>query len=337
MPEGAIGTAERVAANVVTSENREAFLSHRLDLAKPEPKPAAAGTLGAVAAAAVEQKAEAKAETKPEAKAEGEDPGKDLDAVLEEEKKPAPDEAKKQKFRERMSELATKRKEAEAKAAAETERAAKLERELAEERRARATPPAADEVGAAPVRANFATDQEYLEARDAHLIKKTRAEDRKAAAEQAAKAEAERAVRSYGERLAAVKAEVKDFDAVIEAAKDLPIPTHIQEAMLESEVGPRIAYYFAQHRDEHARITGLRPAAALRELGKIESMLESAAAPKETPKAAPAPKVEVSAAPPPISPVRGATGAIEAKVDSEGRFSGTYAEFKALRKAGKLK
>ena len=202
-------------------------------------------------------------------------------------------------------------------------------------------PPTDAEIGPAPQRAAFASDQEYMDARDAYLIKKTRAEDRKEQAALAAKAEAERAVRSYGERLAEVKKEVPDFDARIEAAKDLPIPQHIQEAMLESAVGPKIALYFADHRDEHARIVGLRPAAALRELGKVEAMLETAAAPA-TPagKGAPAatkPAVEVSQAPAPISPVRSSSGAIEAKVDSEGRFNGTYAEFKALRKAGKLK
>lgn len=327
MPEAAIGTPERVAQNVVTSENREEFVARKLELA---PKEAPKVETPKVEAPKVEA-------PKPPVDATPEE-HRLADELEAESRKPQPDQSKKEKLRERMSELANQRKDALAREAAANERAAKAERALADERASRAAPPpqTATEPKGAPQRVQFSTEEEYQAAQIDHRVEVKLAERSKADAEARAKQEQERSIRTYSERLTAVKAEVPDFDARIEAAKDLMIPPHIQEAMFDSEVGPKIALYFADHRDEHARIIAMRPAAALRELGKIEGMLETQkAAPAET-KEAPKAVVEVSKAPPPIVPVKGTSGAVEAKVDSDGKFTGTYREYKALRKAGKL-
>ncbi len=326
---------ERVAAHVVTSENREEFLSHRLDLAKPAP---------AAAPVAVEAKAEpAQEEVKPapEAKeAEAPKPEEQLEEVIAEEKKPAPDKAKKQQFSARMSELTERRKAAEAEAAKERAAREKAEKEAAE-LKARLTPPAEDP-GDAPQRSSFETEEAYQDARVDYRVKKELAEKDKKAAEAREKDAREARDRAYGERLAAVKAEVgaDEFNKRIEAQKDLKIPVYIAEAMLESEIGPRLTLHFADHPAEMERLSKLTPPQALREFGKIEAMIETQA--KEKPKQQPAPPEpkdeKPSAAPAPITPLKAiGVGEAESALDSSGNFKGTYAQWKALRRAGKIK
>jgi hypothetical protein len=144
-------------------------------------------------------------------------------------------------------------------------------------------------------------------------------------------------VQTYTERLAATKKAIPDFDARIEANKDMPIAPHIRDAIFESEVGPRMALYFADHPEEAKRINGLSQNAALREFGKIESMIETEAKPAPTPEPA-KPAAQVSRAPAPISPIKATNaGELEPPVDSAGNFKGSYADFKKLRQTGKLR
>ena len=329
MPEAVVTKPEpRPSTMVITGETRAAFMDKRLDIAKPEPNadPAAAEP-AKVDAAAPAAKAEPAAQPAPDA---------ELEEVVAEEKKAQPDPSKKQRFQGRISELTEARKAADAKAVAEKERADKLEAEL----RAKAEPARAAEPEKleAPQRAAFATEDEYQDARVDYRVKLAREADRKAEAEARAQAEGQRVVSTYAERLKAAKAEIKDYDARIEPLKDLMIPPYIRDSIFESEVGPMLPLYFADHPAEARRIIGLSPTAALRELGKIEAMIETEAAPapKAEPKAEPV--AQVSKAPAPISPLRAVNAAEDApKIDAAGKFTGTYAEYKALRKAGKIK
>ena len=334
MPEAAIGTPERVAKTLVTSENLVAFNAKRLDLTPVSvapPELPAGGEKPPTLEVLPPSTSNAK---QPAAAAEPiEETAKLQEELKAEEAKSQPDEKKKEGIRERLSVLTQKRKDAEAETAKERARAEKAERELAEVRSKAAEPlPPPKEIGAEPQRAQFATEQEYLDARVSFQVDKTLSERAKTEAEARAKAEGERVVQTYGERLALVKAEVADFDQRIEKAKDLPIPPHISQAIYESEHGPRMVLYFADHPEEATRIARLGQNAAVREFGKIEAMFETKAPAQTVQK----PAAEVSKAPPPIAPLKGASSAVDAKVDSEGRFNGTYAEFKKLRKEGKM-
>lgn len=313
----------RVAQHVVTSENRAEFMAHRLELAKP---------------ALAEPPKETPKET-PEAKAEPAPAAPEESAKLEaelkaEDAKPQPDEKKKQTIRERISEINEKKKESDARASAAEVRAEKAEREAADLRAKSAAPPPAAEEPAEPKREAFATEEAYQDAMIDFRVDKRIAVRDKREAEARAKQEGERVVQTYSERLKATKAEVKDYDQRIEPVKDLPIPPHIRDAIFESEVGPRLPLYFADHPDDARRIIALPPGAALREIGKIEAMIETKAAPKEPPAAL----AEISKAPPPITPIKAGAGSeTEPKLDSAGNFTGTYSEWKSLRKAGKLR
>lgn len=329
-----VAPAPKVAALLVTSENRAEFMTKRMDLkATPEAAPV-------VVAPAPEVKVST---PNPEVKAPPAEEVKTLEADLKaEEAKAQPDEKKKQGIRERISEINEQKKVAQEETRQAIARAEKAEKEAAD-LRARAAPPppppAADELKA-PARAEFTTEEAYQDARVDYRVKIARAEERKAEAEARAKAEGDRVVSTYTERLSAAKKEIPDFDERINKNKDLMIPPHIRDAIFESEVGPRIALHFADHPGEADRLRGLAPNAALRELGKIEAMIESAAkpAPKVDAVRPAAPKVEISAAPAPITPIRPTgIGEPEPKLDSAGNFKGTYAEWKSLRKAGKIK
>ena len=75
----------------------------------------------------------------------------------------------------------------------------------------------------------------------------------------------------------------------------VPITSAMAEAIAESDVGPQVAYYLGKNRDEAARIAGLSPLAAAREIGRIEARLAAKpVAPPVTKAPPPPPKIEAS-------------------------------------------
>lgn len=97
----------------------------------------------------------------------------------------------------------------------------------------------------------------------------------------------------FSTRLREFQSSTPDFEEVIESGDFIPTPAMTQ-AIFESDIGPRIAYYLAQHSEEAQAITRMSPTAAIRALGRIEAKLE--AEPVKKP---------VSAAPKPVEPVSG--------------------------------
>jgi hypothetical protein len=76
----------------------------------------------------------------------------------------------------------------------------------------------------------------------------------------------------------------------------IPLTGHMQEAIRESDVGPKLLRYFANNKSEATRLAGMSPTTQLREIGRIEASIINK----------PAPQVRsVSLAPDPINPVGG--------------------------------
>jgi hypothetical protein len=91
------------------------------------------------------------------------------------------------------------------------------------------------------------------------------------------------------------KAAEKDPD-ILEIVKDNSLPISIPMAFVikESESAPEILKYLSEHRDESFKIARMNPAAAAREIGKIEYKLSNQ----------PKPEIKkVSLAPEPITPL----------------------------------
>ena len=293
------------SAVVVTSENLADFQLKRMGLAEPTPPTEAAQE---VAEPVVEE-----TQSEPEA-----------------EEKPATEERKQNpKLEKRFSEL-TKQREA-ARQEAERERVAReaLESKL-KELEAKVSPPK-QEVSEEPLPEQFNDAFEYARALAEYSTEKALAErdkaeaQRKAAEEQAARFEA------WNQKLETAKKEMPDFEAMV-ASSDVAVSDPVRDAMLESDVGPKILYHLAENPD-FARELAKKPIITqLREIGKLEARFEKK---DEIPSRETAAKV--SKAPPPINPIKAQGSAMDTSLDSDRQFHGTYQQWKAARQAGKIR
>lgn len=190
-----------------------------------------------------------------------------------------------------------------------------------------------------PTPDQFTDIDKYAEALEKYGREQALIEHEKKQKEDQAKAQQEKVMAAWNKQLETARKEIEDFDEVL---NDSSVSTNdfgaeIQAAIVESEVGANLLYYFAQNPDVVNKLKGMTLTAALREVGKIEVKLEKKEEKKEE---KPAPKVvQKSNAPAPIKPVgtssKGSTS--DGYFDENGEFTGTIAEFKQLRKEGKIK
>lgn len=119
---------------------------------------------------------------------------------------------------------------------------------------------------------------------------------------------------AYQARAEAASAKYPDFAQVAYGNHWNPTPAMI-ETIMDSDLGPEIAYHLGKNPSEAVRISQLSPASQARELGRIEATIS-------------APKPAVKTAPKPVNPV-GAKGSSGAKDPTKM----TMAEYVAFRKA----
>lgn len=304
---------ERVAANVVTSENLAEFAAQKLGL--------------------VDAPANEAADAEPIADADqsGQD-GEGNEATETEEqreKKPNP------KLERRFSEITKQREAAREEARREREARESLEARL-KELEAKVSPPAqaqADDLGEEPKPEQFSDMYEYAKAlaeytADKKLMERDKQEmARKAAAEQEVK------FKAWADRVNAAKTELPDFDDMVQSS-DVRVSDPVRDAIIESEHGPRILYYLAENSEFAKKLGEMSVVSAVREIGKIEARFVRDA--KES-----APEVKAvavkSKAPAPITPLRGAVNTVDANLDADGNFHGTFQQWKAARQARKIR
>lgn len=299
--------AERLAANVVTSENLTDFMTERLDLAKPDP------------VVAPDSKAE-------EPAAVIEPP----DEVPPQEGDTAEEHAEKvknsyQKLREQRN---TAREEAIA-LKAEKEAWARERDEM--KARAPAQPDAPPEANPKPDPAKY-TDQAKFDEDMLNWRVDERQRTRDAEAAQKRQADAKEAtLRTWQSRVDAAKAADPAFEAKIKAA-DTPVHPLIEQAIYKSDVGPEILAYFADNKEVANSMMGMELSDMMEAYGDMQRALRTAK------KAGGAPKVEAPKAPKvdPIEPIRGGTVNSD-PIGSDGEFKGTAAEWAAGRLSGKIK
>jgi phage-related minor tail protein len=184
-----------------------------------------------------------------------------------------------------------------------------------------------------PIVDEYNTYEEYVEALTDYKVTQREQAQREQAERKAAEAELETKRTTYANRLEAAKQRYADFDEAMADAADLKITRVMQEAMYESEVGPDLAYFWANNPNEVERIAKLSPLQAAREIGKLELRL----APKESAKAPvsarePQPKRQTSKAPEPITPIAGGQTVSEKNPDDM-----TFEEYKVWRMSQKTK
>jgi hypothetical protein len=309
---------ERLAANVVTSENLAEFTAQKLGLVDSRPDTEAAS----------EDANSAAAEPDEASQSEQDDAEKDATATDEQkEKKPNP------KLERRFSEITKQREAARDEAKREREARESLEVRL-KELEARVNPPnEVDAVGEEPRPEQFSDMYEYAKALAEHTADKKLAErdqqdqNRKAAAEQEVK------FKAWADRVNAAKSQLPDFDDMVQSS-DVKVSDPVRDAIIESEYGPQILYYMAENAEFAKKLGDMSIVSAVREIGKIEARYE-----RDAKVSAPDARAVVgkSRAPAPISPLRGALNTVDAGLDSDGNFHGTYQQWKAARNSKKIR
>jgi len=296
--------SDKEASHVLTSENSAEFYANRLGLAEIDSEPVAVEEAEPVAE---EDQSEPK-EAEKEANQEGE-------------RKQNP------KLEKRFSEITKQREEARQEAQKEREARMALEQRLSALEQQK---PEKVNVDQEPQPSQFNDAFEYAKALAEYSTEKALAErDRQVA--QAKEQEAQhKIIESWAQKVQEAKAELPDFDDMV-ASSDVVVNNDVRDAILESDVGPKILYHLAENSDLAKRISGLSTNAALREIGKLEARFEAKPEVKQT-----APVVK-SKAPTPIQPIRGGQGQADIPISANGEFHGSYQAWKAARKAGKIR
>jgi hypothetical protein len=298
--------SDKEAGQVLTSENAAEFYANRLGLAE---SPA---------------ETEAVEETEPVAEDDQSEPKEaEKEANQEGERKQNP------KLEKRFSEITKQREEARKEAQNERQARVELEQRLAALEQQR-QPQQQSYVDQEPQPSQFNDAFEYAKALAEFSTEKALAERDRQLAQQKEQEAQQKIIQSWAQKVQEAKAELPDFDDLV-ASSDVVVNNAVRDAILESDVGPKILYHLAENNDLAKKIASLSPNAALREIGKLEAKFE---AKPEAEKIAP---VVRSKAPTPIQPIRGGQGKADVPISADGEFHGSYQAWKAARKAGKIR
>lgn len=200
---------------------------------------------------------------------------------------------------ERISELANKRREAEA----EAEQAKRENAELKARLKALETAAPQIEQSNKPNRTQFASDDEYIEALTDWKAQDAIAKREKQQMEARQTAEFAQIEASFEGSIKSAQSRYEDFNEVVGNAT-VVIPAHVAMAIKESPLGGDLTYYLAVHQSEAEKLNSMRPIQAIKYLSELEKDLsiDEPAIQTKTPVKTP----EKTRAPEPISQVRGA-------------------------------
>jgi hypothetical protein len=299
--------SEKEAGQVLTSENAAEFYANRLGLAESPAE-----------TEAVEETPEPESE-----ESQSEPKEAEKEANQEGERKQNP------KLEKRFSEITKQREEARKEAQNERQARVELEQRLAALEQQR-QPQQQSYVDSEPQPSQFNDAFEYAKALAEFSTEKALAERDRQVAQQREQEAQQKIIQSWAQKVQEAKAELPDFDDLV-ASSDVVVNNAVRDAILESDVGPKILYHLAENNDLAKKIASLSPNAALREIGKLEARFEVNPETKQT-----APVVR-SKAPAPIQPIRGGQGKADVPISADGEFHGSYQAWKAARKSGKIR
>ena len=301
--------AERLASNVVTSENVVEWNVNKLGLAT-EPAQTAAETV----------------EETPVSEPVAEE-GQSEPAVTEQETTETEERKPNPKLEKRFSELTKARKAAEEQAAQERASREALEARL-QALEGQQSNKKTNEVNTKPQPDDYADAFRYAEALAEWSANEAVARRDREVRQQAEQTKQQEVLKTWQEKLEAVKAELPDYEDMV-ASSTVAVSDEVRDAILESDVGPRILYELASDDELGAKIANLSTAQALKMIGKLEAKFES----KDEEPAKSKPVAVKSNAPKPINPIRG-TGSQSVYTDGE---QIDYQAWKAGRKLGKIR
>ena len=285
-------------ADVLTSDNSAEFYANKLGLAEDSPTEAV--------------------ETEPVAEVEQSEP------VVENEEKVA--EEPKPKVKMRFDEVTKQRDLAKQEAEQARQRTQELEQEL-RAIKSQAAPKQEQSRDEKPKPDQFVDAFEYAEAladwSAENAVMRARQED----VEKKIQVERAKVIETWNKRLEDTKSELPDFDDMV-ASSDVVVSDQVRDAILESDVGPRILYHLAENQDLAEKISKSSLITALREIGKLEAKFEKTE-PKEVKTVA-----QKSKAPAPISPIKAGTSE---QVIITNTDKMTYSQYKAMRQSNRIR
>jgi actin-related protein len=299
--------SEKEASQVLTSENAAEFYANRLGLAE--------------SSADTEAVEETPEPVNDESQSEPKEAEKEANQEGERKQNP--------KLEKRFSEITKQREEARKEAQTERQARLDLEQRLAAMEQQR-QPQQAFNVDTEPQPSQFSDAFEYAKALAEFSTEKALAERDRQVAQQREQEAQQKIIQSWAQKVQEAKADLPDFDDLV-ASSDVVVNNAVRDAILESDVGPKILYHLAENNDLAKRIASLSPNAALREIGRLEAKFEVNPETKQT-----APVVR-SKAPAPIQPIRGGQGKADVPISADGEFHGSFQAWKAARKAGKIR
>lgn len=297
--------AERLAANVVTSENLADFNAKRMGLAEP------AEVVEAV-----------KTEPTPDVESRSKPTEASDDATATEDRKQNP------KLERRFSEITKQRETARAEAQREREAREVLEAKV-RDLEAKATPKAEPAADQEPLPEQFTDMYEYAKALTDYRVDQRMNEEKQKEVQAKAAAERDKVINVWADRVKAAKSEIPDFDDMVGSA-DVTVSNEVRDAIFESEVGPRILYHLAENPEIATKLQGMTLTSALRHIGRLEAQFE-----KTEPQIKPV--VGKSKAPSPINPIRSAANGRDVNLTGDGEFHGSYQAWKAARLGGRIR
>ena len=193
-------------------------------------------------------------------------------------------EAQRKELTEKMQKAIGKKhrmlKEAEEFAAAQyserklaEQRAADLERRLAEMQKGEQPAKAQDFAPEKPQRQNFATETEYLDAMINYGVEQRLAKERKDRAREDAERRQQEILEAAKGRLTRAAELVPDYMDVV-GSVDIEVPNAVAGYMQKSEMLAELGYYLAKNPDVLLSLGKLAPDEQLVKIGKIESTLK---------------------------------------------------------------
>lgn len=227
----------------------------------------------------------------PVAEEQTQEPQVESEEVSQEEEKPQEPPIPKG-VQKRIDRAVRQKYEAEARAKMLEERLSALEQQSVK------PPPPKPIDNSGPKIDNFDNFDEYVAAK-AEWVAERKIEQTLSEREKRQEAVREEAARretadSWHKRIVQATAEMPDFEDVI-ASSDVPMTEPMHQVIMESDVGPRMAYWLAQNPDEASKIAGMSPLRAVTALGRIEERLSNQQATPAT--------IKPTSAPPPVSTV----------------------------------
>jgi len=301
---------DRLATNIVTSENLAEFNAKKMGLADRAP-----------VSAEVEETPSEQAESKDQS----ESTERDKEATSTDDRKQNP------KLEKRFSELTKQREQARQEAQQERSAREALETRLKalEGQRQPTEAPKSDEK---PSANQFTDAFEYAEALAEWSAENALKNRDKQDAERKASDERQKVISSWKAKLDAAKADMPDYEDMV-SSSDVIVSDQIRDAILESDVGPRILYHLAENSDVAEKLNKMTASGAMREIGKLEAKFEKVAEPQTK-------RIEAvtrSNAPKPITPIGSSRTSVDVPLTSDGQWHGSFAAWKEARKAGKVK